>query len=98
MGRLRRRVAGAGRLGGDPPAPRGHAVEARLNAEDAEQGFAPAPGRVELMRLPTGPGIRVDTGFSAGDVIPSLYDSMIAKIIAWGSDRPEALARLRCAL
>src|SRR5687768_18548368 len=50
------------------------------------------------MRLPTGPGVRVDTGFSVGDVISPLYDSMIAKVIAWGRDRPEALARLRCAL
>src|SRR3954464_6717502 len=50
------------------------------------------------MRLATGPGVRVDTGISGGDVIPPLYDSMIAKIIAWGHDRDEALARLRCAL
>ena len=96
--KLQLHVADGGRLEGDPPAQFGHAVEARLNAEDAEQGFAPAPGRVELMRLPTGPGIRVDTGISVGDVIPPLYDSMIAKIIAWGRDRPEALARLRVAV
>ncbi|WP_369135170.1 carboxyl transferase domain-containing protein [Modestobacter sp. I12A-02662] len=96
--KLQLHVAGGGRLEGEPPPRSGHAVEARLNAEDAEQGFAPAPGRVELMRLPTGPGIRVDTGIGVGDVIPPLYDSMIAKIIAWGRDRPEALARLRCAL
>ncbi|UOY02574.1 ATP-binding protein [Blastococcus sp. PRF04-17] len=96
--KLQLHVAGGGRLVGECPPGFGHAVEARLNAEDAEQGFAPAPGRVELMRLPTGPGVRVDTGFSAGDVIPSQYDSMIAKVIAWGRDRPEALARLRCAL
>ncbi|MCU1615341.1 MAG: acetyl-CoA carboxylase, biotin carboxylase subunit, partial [Frankiales bacterium] len=96
--KLQLHVAAGGRLEGDPPARSGHAVEARLNAEDAEQGFAPAPGRVELMRLPTGPGIRVDTGIGVGDVIPPLYDSMIAKIIAWGGDRPEALARLRVAL
>src|SRR3954463_3060288 len=96
--KLQLHVAAGGRLEGDPPARSGHAIEARLNAEDAEQGFAPAPGRVELMRLPTGPGVRVDTGMSVGDVIPPLYDSMIAKVIAWGRDRPEALARLRCAL
>jgi acetyl/propionyl-CoA carboxylase alpha subunit/acetyl-CoA carboxylase carboxyltransferase component len=96
--KLQLHVAAGGRLDGAPPAQFGHAVEARLNAEDAEQGFAPAPGRVELMRLPTGPGIRVDTGIGAGDVISPLYDSMIAKIIAWGRDRPEALARLRIAL
>src|SRR5215218_7458871 len=50
------------------------------------------------LRAPAGPGVRFDTGFSVGDVIPPLYDSMIAKVIAWGRDRPEALARLRCAL
>jgi acetyl/propionyl-CoA carboxylase alpha subunit/acetyl-CoA carboxylase carboxyltransferase component len=96
--KLQLHVAEGGRLDGDPPAQYGHAVEARLNAEDAEQGFAPAPGRVELMRLPTGPGIRVDTGIGVGDVISPLYDSMVAKVIAWGRDRPEALARLRVAL
>lgn len=96
--KLQLHVTAGGRLEGDPPEPFGHAIEARLNAEDAEQGFAPAPGRVELMRLPTGPGVRVDTGIGVGDVIPPLYDSMIAKVIAWGRDRPEALARLRCAL
>ncbi|WP_138757471.1 ATP-binding protein [Modestobacter altitudinis] len=96
--KLQLHVAAGGRLEGDPPARSGHAIEARLNAEDAEQGFAPAPGQVVLMRLPTGPGVRVDTGIGVGDVIPPLYDSMIAKVIAWGRDRPEALARLRCAL
>jgi acetyl/propionyl-CoA carboxylase alpha subunit/acetyl-CoA carboxylase carboxyltransferase component len=96
--KLQLHVAAGGRLEGDPPAATGHAVEARLTAEDAEQGFAPAPGTVELLRLPTGPGIRVDTGLGVGDVVPPQYDSMIAKVIAWGSDRPEALARLRCAL
>src|SRR5687767_10178356 len=70
--KLQLHVAEGGRLAGEPPEESGHAVEARLNAEDAEQGFAPAPGRVELMRLPTGPGVRVDTGFSVGDVISPL--------------------------
>ena len=96
--KLQLHIAAGGRLEGDPPAARGHAIEARVNAEDAERGFAPAPGTVELLGLPTGPGIRVDTGISEGDVIPSEYDSMIAKVIAWGSDRAEALARLRRAL
>src|ERR671927_613964 len=71
--KLQLHVAEGGRLEGDPPQGAGHAVEARLNAEDAEEGYAPAPGRVELMRLPTGPGVRVDTGFREGDVIPSQY-------------------------
>ncbi|HYH26351.1 MAG TPA: carboxyl transferase domain-containing protein [Blastococcus sp.] len=96
--KLQLHVAAGGRLVGDPPPESGHAIEARLNAEDAEQGFAPAPGRVALMRMPRGPGVRVDTGMTVGDVIPPAYDSMVAKIIAWGRDRPEALARLRCAL
>ncbi|HET7474653.1 MAG TPA: carboxyl transferase domain-containing protein [Dermatophilaceae bacterium] len=91
-------VAAGEPLAGGPPARFGHAVEARLNAEDADQGFAPAPGLVELLTLPNGPGIRVDTGIATGDVIPPDYDSMVAKIIAWGRDRPEALARLRVAL
>src|SRR3954464_2176104 len=96
--KLQLHVASGGRLEGEPPAEFGHAVEARLNAEDAEQEFAPAPGTVEFMRLPIGPGVRVDTGMSLGDVIPPTYDSMVAKIIAWGRDRSEALARLRVAL
>ena len=96
--KLQLHVAGGGHLVGEPPAEFGHAVEARLNAEDADEGFAPAPGTVELLHLPSGPGIRVDTALDVGDIIPPEYDSMIAKIIAWGRDRPEALARLRCAL
>ena len=58
----------------------------------------PAPGRIVMLRLPTGPGVRVDTGVAEGDVIPPQFDSMIAKLIAWGADREEALARLHCAL
>ncbi len=91
-------VAAGGRLVGEPPAEQGHAVEARLNAEDPDRDFAPAPGRVELLTLPDGPGIRVDTGLGEGDVIPADFDSMIAKIIAYGRDREEALGRLRRAL
>ena len=91
-------IAAGGRLEGEPPAPSGHAVEARLNAEDPALGFAPAPGRIALLRLPTGPGVRVDTGVAEGDVIPAEFDSMIAKIIAWGEDRDAALARLRRAM
>ncbi|HEU5271647.1 MAG TPA: carboxyl transferase domain-containing protein, partial [Jatrophihabitans sp.] len=91
-------VAAGGKLDGDRPVELGHAVEARLNAEDPDRDFAPAPGRIQLMRLPSGPGIRVDTGFGTGDVIPADFDSMIAKIIAYGADRAEALARLRRAV
>lgn len=96
--KLQLQVASGDPLVGDCPSEYGHAVEARLNAEDADNGFAPAPGTVQLLKFPLGSGIRVDTGISAGDVIPPDYDSMVAKIIAWGLDRAEALARLRIAL
>jgi acetyl/propionyl-CoA carboxylase alpha subunit/acetyl-CoA carboxylase carboxyltransferase component len=91
-------VAAGGTLDGDCRSEFGHAVEARLNAEDADNGFAPAPGTVRLLKFPLGSGLRVDTGIAQGDVIPPDYDSMVAKIIAWGRDRDEALARLRNAL
>ncbi len=81
-----------------PPPVSGHAIEARLTAEDPDRGFAPAPGEIEHLALPAGPGIRVDTGVAAGDVIPPQFDSMIAKVIAWGRDRGEARARLSRAL
>ncbi|GAA2216580.1 biotin carboxylase N-terminal domain-containing protein [Micromonospora olivasterospora] len=91
-------VASGGRLEGEPPAERGHAIEARLNAEDPDRDFAPSPGRIARLDLPAGPGIRVDTGVSEGDTIPADFDSMIAKIIAYGRDRDEALGRLRRAM
>ena len=91
-------VAAGGRLEGDKPAETGHAVEARLNAEDPDRDFAPAPGRIVRLDLPAGPGIRVDTGVAEGDTIPPDFDSMIAKIIAYGRTREEALARLRRAM
>ncbi|MGA5298438.1 carboxyl transferase domain-containing protein [Nucisporomicrobium flavum] len=96
--RLQLHVAGGGRLEGAPPAESGHAVEARLNAEDPDRDFAPAPGRISRLVLPAGPGIRVDTGVSEGDTIPADFDSMIAKIIAYGRDREQALGRLRRAM
>ncbi|GAA0566067.1 biotin carboxylase N-terminal domain-containing protein [Paractinoplanes ferrugineus] len=91
-------VAGGGQLEGTPPVERGHAVEARLNAEDPDRDFAPSPGRIAHLDLPAGPGIRVDTGVSEGDTIPGDFDSMIAKVIAYGKDRDEALGRLRRAM
>ncbi|GAA2736183.1 carboxyl transferase domain-containing protein [Actinocorallia aurantiaca] len=91
-------VASGGRLEGEPPVERGHAVEARLNAEDPDRDFAPSPGRIARLDLPAGPGIRVDTGVGEGDTIPADFDSMIAKIIAYGRDREEALGRLRRAM
>jgi acetyl/propionyl-CoA carboxylase alpha subunit/acetyl-CoA carboxylase carboxyltransferase component len=96
--RLQLHVANGGKLEGTQPVESGHAVEARLNAEDPDRDFAPSPGRIARLVLPAGPGIRVDTGVSEGDVIPADFDSMIAKIIAYGRDRDEALGRLRRAM
>ncbi len=96
--KLQLHVAGGGKLEGDQPAESGHAIEARLNAEDPDRDFAPSPGRIARLALPAGPGIRVDTGVSEGDTIPADFDSMIAKIIAYGRDRDEALGRLRRAM
>src|SRR3954452_12602904 len=96
--RLQIHVASGGTLTGHRPDEVGHAVEARLNAEDPDRDFSPAPGRIAHLELPAGPGIRVDTGVAEGDSIPADFDSMIAKIIAYGRDRDEALARLRRAM
>jgi acetyl-CoA carboxylase biotin carboxylase subunit len=76
----------------------GHAIECRINAEDPERGFAPSPGTLGDVRFPGGPGIRVDSHVHSGAVVPPYYDSLIAKLIAWGRDRDEALARMRRAL
>ena len=96
--RLQLQVAAGGRLDGPRPGEAGHAIEARLNAEDPDRDFAPAPGRIARLVLPAGPGVRVDTGVGEGDLIPADFDSMIAKIIAYGPDRGSALGRLRRAL
>ncbi len=77
--------------------PRGAAIECRINAEDPEK-FIPSPGKIELFTLPGGPGIRVDTAAYAGWNVPPQYDSLIAKLIAHGADRQEAITRMRRAL
>jgi acetyl-CoA carboxylase biotin carboxylase subunit len=76
----------------------GHAIECRINAEDPERAFQPSPGRIHALHLPGGPGIRMDTHAFAGYEIPPYYDSLIAKVIAWGRSREESLARMRRAL
>jgi len=96
--KLQIHVARGGRLTGEPPQTTGHAIEVRLNAEDADNGFAPSPGIIERFRVPIGPGVRVDSGVAEGDAVSPDFDSMIAKIIAYGKDRSEALARLQRAL
>ncbi|MGA9860508.1 MAG: carboxyl transferase domain-containing protein [Terriglobales bacterium] len=96
--KLQIHVARGGHLEGEPPRTTGHAIEVRLNAEDPDNGFAPAPGAIGRFRILTGPGVRVDTGVAEGDVVASEFDSMIAKIIAYGQNRKEALSRLQRAL
>jgi acetyl-CoA carboxylase biotin carboxylase subunit len=86
------------RITQDAVALRGHAIECRINCEDWLHDFRPTPGTVTRIALPVGPGLRVDTHVQAGDEIPPYYDSLVAKLIASGSDRAEALERLRSAL
>jgi acetyl-CoA carboxylase biotin carboxylase subunit len=76
----------------------GNAIECRVNAEDPFMNFMPTPGVIEDFHIPGGPGIRVDTHGYAGYEIPKYYDSLLAKVIAWGRDRDEALARMKRAL
>ncbi|MCB9357214.1 MAG: acetyl-CoA carboxylase biotin carboxylase subunit [Calditrichaeota bacterium] len=77
---------------------RGHAIECRVNAEDAARGFLPSPGKVATWNLPGGPGVRVDTHVYQGYSIPPFYDSLIAKLIVWGETREEAIVRCKRAL
>ncbi len=81
-----------------PRPPQGHAIECRINAEDPDTGFVPSPGRITGYNVPGGPGIRVDTHAYTGYVIPPYYDSLVAKLIAYGNDREEALKRMERAL
>jgi acetyl-CoA carboxylase, biotin carboxylase subunit len=86
------------RLGQDDVRLNGHAIECRINAEDPADGFRPSPGTVSGAVFPAGPGIRVDTHVQAGSAVPAQYDSLLAKLVAFGADRGDALARLRGAL
>ena len=92
------RVAAGERLDPATPAPRGHAVEFRINGEDPGRGFLPTPGTVTRWRPPTGPGVRLDAGVEEGSVVGGAFDSLLAKLIVTGADRRQALERARRAL
>jgi acetyl-CoA carboxylase biotin carboxylase subunit len=92
------RLAAGGELPKHGPALEGHAIECRLNAEDPDRDFRPSPGKVTTYIPPGGPGVRVDTHLYPGYVVPSHYDSLIAKLIVWAPTREEAIARMARAL
>jgi acetyl-CoA/propionyl-CoA carboxylase biotin carboxyl carrier protein len=92
------RVAAGEPLGYDDPPVRGHAIEFRINAEDAGRGFLPAPGTITHWRPPSGPGVRVDGGYEQGQTVPQAYDSLIAKLIVTGATRTQAIERARRAV
>lgn len=96
--RLQIELARGGKLPAEPPLARGWAVEARVCAEDTQNSFTPAPGKIVRFVLPSGPGLRVDTGFAEGEEISADFDPLIAKVITWGPDRASAFARLSRAL
>ncbi|MSW86780.1 MAG: ATP-grasp domain-containing protein [Actinobacteria bacterium] len=92
------RIADGGTINYPDPEVRGHSIEFRINGEDPGRGFLPAPGSLTTFNLPSGPGVRVDTGFRTGDVIGGNFDSLLAKLIVTGRDRNEAIERSRRAL
>jgi acetyl-CoA/propionyl-CoA carboxylase biotin carboxyl carrier protein len=92
------RIAIGEELGYTDPVIRGHSIEFRINGEDPGRSFLPAPGRITKMSLPTGPGVRVDTGFRTGDAITGNFDSLLAKLIVTGATREQAITRARRAI
>ena len=92
------RLARGEALGYEDPQPRGHSIEFRLNGEDPGRNFLPAPGRLTTFRMPSGPGVRVDSGVVEGETVSGAFDSMVAKLIVTGADRRQALQRAARAL
>lgn len=92
------RIAAGGTIDYDDPAPQGHSIEFRINGEDPGRGFLPQPGPIHVFKTFGGPGIRLDSGVTAGDTVSGAFDSLLAKIIVTGRDRAEALERSRRAL
>jgi acetyl-CoA/propionyl-CoA carboxylase biotin carboxyl carrier protein len=92
------RIAMGEELGYSDPEIRGHSIEFRINGEDPGRSFLPAPGRITKMSLPTGPGVRIDTGFRTGDAITGNFDSLLAKLIVTGATREQAITRARRAI
>jgi len=92
------RLACGESLGYDDPPSRGHSIEFRINAEDPARNFLPAPGTITMLTAPSGPGVRLDSGYTAGMTVPQAYDSLIAKLVVTGASRREALERAARAL
>ena len=92
------RIASGEPLGYDDPELRGHSIEFRINAEDPARNFLPAPGTITEWRPPSGPGVRLDAGYEAGQTVPQAFDSLIGKLVVTGSSRTQALERARRAL
>jgi len=92
------RIADGEVIGYDDPVLRGHSIEFRINAEDAGRGFLPAPGTITGLHEPSGPGVRIDSGYEQGESVPQSFDSLLAKLIVTGSTRQQALERARRAL
>src|SRR5215469_14597191 len=92
------RIADGEPLGYDDPPARGHSIEFRINAEDPGRNFLPAPGTITTWNPPSGPGVRLDSGYASGMTVPQVFDSLIAKLIVTGASRAEALQRAARAL
>jgi len=92
------RIADGEELGYDDPPIRGHSIEFRINAEDGGRNFLPAPGTLTAWKPPAGPGVRLDSGYEVGEIVPGMFDSLVAKLVVTGANREQALARARRAL